>query len=90
MLSLSDERFEVNDEQDRAHDERGDEVLVNGDTTTLQHPVCVKQSQAATSLSAKTPKCRKCTTELLMLIIIIIIITVNLYSAFLLEKPQTR
>jgi len=43
-LSFGDERFEVDDEQNRANDERCDEVLVNRDTTTLQHPACVKQS----------------------------------------------
>ena len=84
MLSLSDERFEVNDEQDRAHNERGDEVLVNGDTTTLQHPVCVKQPQVDTFLSAKTPKCQEC-TQLSTLLAVLSSNEVDLYFVTLLK-----
>jgi len=45
VLSVGDEGFEVDDEQNRANDEGRDEVLVNGDATTLQHPAPVKQPQ---------------------------------------------
>jgi len=48
MLTAGDERFEVDDVENRANDERQDEILVNRDTTALQPPACAKQTHVST------------------------------------------